>query len=148
MKITRFSLLAAPWLWLAFASTPAAAAAQAAPAIEQWHGPYGGFPTLTTQVLRGSDAWNGFWKQVGRDAPRALDPAREMAVAVFIGERRTGGYVVSVVSAGTASGHFVVVYHEQAPGPDQFVTEALTTPWVVAVVPLSTQPVVFQAAAK
>jgi len=40
------------------------------------------------------------------------------------------------------------VYEERAPGPDQFVTQALTTPWVVAVVPLSDRPVVFKPKAK
>ena len=153
MKTIRLALLAAPAVLAAVlaaqtAAPPTAGATSNPKEIPQWRGQYGGYPEFTTRVLRGNDAWAGFWKQVGRDMPRQLDPAAEMAVTVFIGERRTGGYVVQVLSAGVDQDNLVVVYEEQAPGPDQFVTQALTTPWVVAVVPLSDRPVVFQPRAK
>lgn len=153
MKTIRLALLAAPAVLAAVlaaqpAAPPAAAAAPDQKEIPQWRGQYGGSQEFTTRVLRGNEAWASFWRQVNQDMPRPLDPATEMAVAVFIGQRSTGGYVVQVLSAGVDKDNFVVVYEERAPGPDQFVTQALTTPWVVAVVPLSDRPVVFQARAK
>jgi hypothetical protein len=153
MKTIRLALLAAPVVLSAVLAAQTAAPPQAGAAsdqkeIPQWRGQYGGYPEFTTRVLRGTEAWEGFWTQVRRDLPRRLDPATEMAVAVFIGERRTGGYLVQIISAGVEKDGFVVVYEEQAPGPDKFVTQAFTTPWVVAVVPLSDRPVVFQAKQK
>jgi len=145
MKTTPLLVLAAAMFGSAIVL---AAADSAPPAIPQWHGQYGGSPTLTTEVLRTTEQWNGFWKQVERDAPRPFDPLKEMAVAIFIGQRPTGGYVPIILSAGVDKEGFVVVYDEGAPGPDKFVTQALTTPWVVAVVPLSDRPVVFRATAK
>ena len=132
-----------------FASVIVLAAADSAPpAIPQWHGQHGGSPALTTEVLRTAGQWNGFWDRVSRDAPRPFDPLKEMAVVICIGQRPTGGFVPTVLAAGVDKGGFVVVYDEGAPGPDKFVTQALTTPWVVAVVPLSDRPVVFRAKAK
>ena len=153
MKTTRLALLAAPMILAAAlaAQTAAPLPAGAAPdqkELPQWRGQYGGSPEFTTRVLRGNEAWADFWKQVSHDLPRRLDPATEMGVAVFIGERPTGGYIVQIVSAAVEKDSLVVVYEEQAPGPDKFVTEALTTPWVVAVVPLSDRPVVFKPKAK
>ncbi|HTX66057.1 MAG TPA: protease complex subunit PrcB family protein [Opitutaceae bacterium] len=142
---TRLLLLAAAVFGAALI---AAAADSTPPALPQWHGQYGGSPTLTTEVLRTTEQWGAFWKQVDKDAPRPLDPLKEMAVVIFIGQKPTGGFVPSVLSAGVEKESFVVVYDEGAPGPDKFVTQALTTPWVVAIVPLSDRPVVFQAKAK
>ena len=42
-------------------------------------------------MLRNADEWNAFWKQVECDRPRPLDVAN-MAVAIFLGEKRTGGF--------------------------------------------------------
>jgi len=145
MKTTRLLVLAAAMLGSAIVDS---AADSAPPAIPQWHGQYGGSPTLTTEVLRTAEQWDGFWKQVDKDPPRPFDPLKEMAVVIFIGQRPTGGFVPVVLSAGADQDSFVVVYDEGAPGPDKFVTQALTTPWVVAVVPLSDRPVVFRAKAQ
>jgi hypothetical protein len=41
-----------------------------------------------------------------------------------------------------------VTYQEEAPGPDKFVTQALTTPWGVAVLPRDDHKVVFKKAAR
>ena len=57
----------------------------------------------------------------------------------------TRGYGVAVKTAyATNDGRCVVEYVETAPEPGQVVTQALTTPWVVALVPCSKLPVVFK----
>ena len=58
-----------------------------------------------------------------------------MAVFISIGERPTGGYQPRVVSATLGDSQFVVVYTDGEPSRDTFVTQALTYPWVVAIVP-------------
>lgn len=126
-------------------SVPTAAPASAT-AVVQWSGAYGGANTASHRLLNDAAAWNAFWREVGRDAPRPLDAARERAVAIFIGERRTGGYAVEILSTAARDGNLVVTYRENTPPPGVMVTQALTAPWVVTVLPKSSAPVVVQAA--
>lgn len=120
---------------------PARAAAPAE--IVQWSGAQSSVTLATQRVLRDEAEWNAFWPDVRRAAPRAFDPAREMAVAVFLGERRTGGYAVRIVRAETRDGQLVITFQESAPPAGSMVTQALTYPWVLAVLPRSTLPVMF-----
>lgn len=119
----------------------------AAPAeILQWSGAQSSATTATQRVLRDHAEWNAFWPQVRQTPPRTFDPAREMAVAVFLGERRTGGYTVRIVGATPQDGQLVVTYQESVPPAGTMVTQALTYPWTLAVLPRSTLPVTFRPA--
>lgn len=122
-------------------------AAGAAPAeLEQWSGLRSGVTVTSHRVLRDAAAWNAFWQAVGMPAPRPFHPDREQAVAVFLGERRTGGYTVRVESAGSQAGRLVVTYRESRPPRGTFVTQALTSPWALVVVPRTELPVEIQSA--
>lgn len=131
----------------------AACASSSAPAdsprreLNRWAGYQGGGPTPATRVLRTADEWTAFWRQVEMPAPQALDPARDLGVVVLMGEKRTGGYAVEIVSVEPRDGSLLVTYRESAPAPDMMVTQALTAPWAAALVPRSTLPVVFRPAA-
>ena len=115
--------------------------------LEQWSGQHSGVTEASHRVLRDRAAWNAFWPGVQQPPPRSFDPDREMAVAVFAGERRTGGFSLSVVSASPANGRFVVTYLESPPPRGAMVTQALTSPWALAVVPRTDLPVDVQPAA-
>lgn len=110
--------------------------------IAKWSGPHGGGTTYAVRTLQTTEAWDSFWKQVEREMPRPLNPAREMAVAIFLGERRTGGFSVDIIATRAQAGKLIVQFQEKTPAPDMMVTQALTAPWVVAVVPRSDFPVV------
>jgi len=112
--------------------------------IPQWRGQYRGFPEFTTQVLRSGRSWAGFWSQVGQDPPRNLNEETEMAVAVHAGERPTGGYVVRILKAEVEAGDLAILFAVQAPSRDRFVTQVVTTPWAVAIVPRTDRNVVFK----
>lgn len=117
-------------------------AADAAPGeLEQWAGQHGGVSAASHRVLRDTAAWDAFWQGVEVPAPRAFHPAREQAVAVFIGERRTGGYAVRIESAEPRDGRLVVTYRESTPPRGTMVMQALTSPWALVVVPRSDLPV-------
>lgn len=115
--------------------------------IEQWSGALGGESTAAVESLRTAAQWDAFWQKVGWYKPRALEPAREMGVAIHLGERRTGGYAAKVIAAAPAGGRVNIEYREVTPEPGRLYTRAPTTPWVVAVVPLSNQPVIARNAA-
>ena len=116
-------------------SEPAAEAASGE--LEQWAGQQGGITTASHRVLRDAAAWDAFWPGVQTPAPRSLDPAREQAVAVFLGERRTGGYNVRIESATAREGRLIVTYRESPPPAGTMVTQALSSPWALVVVPRS-----------
>jgi hypothetical protein len=94
--------------------------------------------------LRTPAEWTEFWRTVRREPPRALDPAREMAVVIHLGGKRTGGFTAEVVRTRVEDGTFVVQFRTTAPEPGMMVTQELTNPWATAIVPRSTLPVVFQ----
>lgn len=67
----------------------------------------------------------------GIEFPKDLDLTRQAVVAAFAGLRNTGGYAVSIYRVGSVT-HVDV----KKPPKDAFVTQALTQPYAVAVVPL------------
>ena len=114
--------------------------------IPQWSGPDGGEATdsAVVTIIRTRPDWVGLWRRLDRPMPRALDESREMAVFISIGERPTGGFAPRVVSATVREGDLVVVYNEGKPSPGTMVTQAFTKPWVVAIVPKTSLPVVIE----
>ncbi len=133
----------APLITLAFAACLAPAASENRPPAQptQWSGPYSATTAGTHRVLRDGPAWNAFWEEVGQAPPRAFDPGREMGIAVFLGERRRGGYGVRILSAAPVNGEFRVTYQETRPPAGAVVTQALSQPWALVVVPRSDLPV-------
>jgi hypothetical protein len=111
--------------------------------LSQWSGARGGSDDASTLVVRSAGEWTALWRRIGREEPRKLDPAKEMAVAVFLGEKRTGGFSVEIKSVREESGNLFVEYHERTPAPDMVVAQVLTSPWTVAVTSRSSSPVVF-----
>ncbi|MDO8542308.1 MAG: protease complex subunit PrcB family protein [Opitutaceae bacterium] len=112
--------------------------------ITHWAGQHGGSEVPRTKVLRQAGDWTAFWQQVERASPRAFDPSREMAVTIEIGGKRTGGYSVEIVAVRREEGKLLVDYRQHTPDPDMMVTQALTSPWAIAVLPRSDLPLVFR----
>ena len=138
-----FALISAAVLLPACQSHSASADAARAD-LAQWSGQDNGSDLPQTRVLRTADEWDGFWRQVKRERPRSLNTPREMAVVVQLGEKRTGGYGATILGAREEAGKLVVDYRETAPDPGMMVTQALTSPWAIALVPRSELPVVFR----
>lgn len=110
----------------------------AAPAdFPQWHGQYEGDGEFLIQMIKTQVGWSGFWARMQRPAPQNLDETKQMAIYIGVGERRTGGFVPKVLSATEQDGKMVIVYTDGAPSPESFVTQVITHPWVIAIVPKS-----------
>lgn len=109
--------------------------------LGQWSGQYGGSESPGHRVLRDIPAWKDHWRAVGQDAPRPLDPAREMAIVVYLGARGTGGYMVEITGVENSPEGVIVTTRESAPPPGSTVTQALTQPWALALVPASDRPI-------
>lgn len=136
-RLTPF-LLALVWLAGCIAQPQSATA----PVIlAQWSGAQSGVDQPSSRVIRDTAEWQALWQQLKREAPQPLAP-NQMAVAVFLGQRRSGGYRVEVTRARAEAGASVLEYREQTPAPGMMTTQALTSPWAVVTLPASPHPVV------
>lgn len=122
-------------------ATTARAEASNTDAPQQWSGAQSSVEAPATRVVRDPAGWAALWRELGREPPRALDVPREMAIAVFLGERRTAGYRVEISNVRATAGELVVSYREHAPARDKRVAQVLTYPWAVVAVPSSGLPV-------
>lgn len=85
-------------------------------------------------VLRGQAEWNSLWAQhISADAkpvpPPAIDFAKELVVAVFLGEKPTGGYDTAITRAQRGDDAVVIYYRERTPAPGAMVIQTLTQPF-------------------
>jgi hypothetical protein len=119
---------------------PAAPPAKAAPAaptestmtIHEWKGQHGGPITRGHMPIDDEATWKAVWRELGQDAP-PLDFSKYVAVAVFVGERPTGGFT-AVFDEPAAKGDDLLVRYT-IPAPTGFTTQAFTQPWKVRAFP-------------
>lgn len=98
----------------------------------EWKGQYGGMPESGHRLITDRKGWDALWRVLGKDAP-ALDFAAHNAVAVFLGEKPTGGWTASFEEPREKDGDTLVTYRVNA--PKGFVTQAFTQPYVIRVFP-------------
>lgn len=99
-------------------------------------------------LLRDREEFSRAWAQAHASqltppAPPVVDPSRETLVAVFMGERPSGGYAVSVRGVAIEQGDLVVELSFSSPAPGSMTTMALTSPWLILRVPRSGVPAVW-----
>ncbi|ACB74417.1 protease complex subunit PrcB family protein [Opitutus terrae] len=140
--MTRFALASLLALLLAGCGTAAGLTARPTAAPQQWSGPHSGVAEPSTRVVRDPAAWTALWQQLDREAPPAPAWSTRMAVAVFLGQRRSAGFRLEVLATREECGQLVITVREQQPAPGKIVAQVLTSPWAVAVVPASPLPVV------
>jgi len=124
----------------------AAASLQPPPALRTIDkGAQSNIDTARQAVARTEAEFAAIWKAHTYDRPApAVDFAREMVVAVFMGSRPTAGFSTEIVSAAERDGRLVVTYRERAPGAGAITAQVLTAPYHIAAVPKSEKPVDFE----
>lgn len=107
--------------------------------IGQWHGSsYGGseFHEFSVVKIYSARRWRDFWHTYLKwEQPANFDDSLHQAVYIELGVRPTSGYSVEVVSAYEVDKNLVLEYMEREPARDQYVMQALTTPWVMVLLP-------------
>jgi hypothetical protein len=109
--------------------------------IKEWNGAYSAQETAKRVVVKDQKGWEEVWSGMnGNIDPKPqipkIDFDRRMVIAVFMGSRNTGGYSVKITSV-ELNGKLTVKVKESGPPPGGMVTEALTAPYHVIVVPKS-----------
>jgi hypothetical protein len=86
-------------------------------------------------VVKGEDDWKALWNShtsisVPPKEPPLADFYTEMIVAVFSGEKATGGYGIEItrIEEDSAKQALNVFVHESNPPPGTMVTQVLTQP--------------------
>lgn len=97
----------------------------------EWKGHSCGVSLPGARVITDDAAWKSLWKEALGQEPPAVDFARFVAVAVFAGSQRTGGWSAEILPPEASSGSVVVPYKVRGPGPGAFVTMAFTSPYAV-----------------
>ena len=100
------------------------------------------------EVIYDQPSWEKFWQKHAVNAkgvaqPPAVDFTREMVVAVTMGKQRTGGYSIEITQAEVSGQQFLVTVKKRVPAPGAMVTQAFTSPFHFAAVPLSRLKPVF-----
>jgi hypothetical protein len=88
--------------------------------------------TTTAELQRAS--WFGALPESARGALEGLDFGKRSVIALFAGERPTGGYAVEVDQVSARGETLYVNYHVSEPGPGAIVTQALTSPYLICTV--------------
>ncbi len=105
-------------------------------------GEYGGPGEASEMVIRTPGRWKSVWEWLEEEPRIQFDVSQDMAVGIFLGVRRTGGYGITILSAKEEDRVFVIHYVETK--PRGFVTQALTTPYLVTLFPKTDMKVTFK----
>lgn len=92
------------------------------------------------EIIRSTADFQNLWAahfapEVPLDPLPAVDFDHDMAVAIFLGEYRTGGYSVAVKSVTASTGSVSVDVERSSPGAGCMRTQVLTQPFVIVKVP-------------
>lgn len=109
---------------------------------------YSSHPEREQYAIRNEEEWETLWNRVykGRSPiPERpdVDFAKEMVIAVFMGEKPTGGYSIEIERIVEREETWEVHVQETAPGPNDGVIEALTQPYHMVRTPRTEKEVTF-----
>jgi hypothetical protein len=116
---------------------------------KEWKGNHCGYTEPERLVVKTKDQWGEVWGKMHRlrlSTPElpVIDFKKEMVIAVFMGERKTGGYEIEIKKIVERENEIIVEVEERGPPPESLQTMALTQPYHLIVIPKSSLPVTFQ----
>ena len=95
-------------------------------------------------VVKNEKDWISLWQKVfGNKAIPYIDFNTKMVIAVFSGEKPTGGYEILIDNINYEDKKVAVKIKETSPSQDAFVTTIVTSPFHIKVVNKSDLPVEF-----
>lgn len=105
-------------------------------------GAFSGIKEAKHEIIRDTDGWEKFWKQhsvPGSSAAKipAVNFSKEMAIAVTMGVKRTGGYTIEIVRVEMAGKTLRIFVKQTSPPPGALTIQALTAPFHFVAVPRS-----------
>jgi len=149
--VTLWGLLASASLLLLIWGPSALAQGSQVPFVTVAQGHSSGIRTRQFVAITTEAEWAALWRRhrsatSSAEAP-AIDFHHGMLVAVFAGEKRTGGYGIEIthIEADEPGQHLQVFVRETSPPAQGIVTQALTQPYHMVQLTKADWPVVFLA---
>lgn len=102
--------------------------------------PYGGLEEAEDRVVRSQEELNKIYSIINRfrrpgiETPE-IDFKKETVIAIFLGEKTTGGFSVDIASVKTSKNKIEVNYKVASPKPDEPVTTAICQPFCFIKIP-------------
>ncbi|MCR4275955.1 MAG: protease complex subunit PrcB family protein [Candidatus Parcubacteria bacterium] len=94
--------------------------------------------TRVNYVITSADELNKLWEMVNATGtPPTIDFRTQAVIAVFAGQKSTGGYSIAVASVTDTGDTRTVAVTLTSPGTDCMVTESFTNPYQIVTVPVS-----------
>ena len=113
-------------------------------------GIYSGVKERLQIVIREQSEWKDFWQRhasikANQPPPPTINFGDQIVVAVFLGDKSTGGYEIAIISAERSNGVLTVSFSEKEPRPGAITTQAFTQPFhIVRVAIPRAEKVVFR----
>lgn len=101
---------------------------------------YGGRDAEGTVVVTSQEQLNGLYKELGWNDVPAVDFTKNNVVALFMGEKRTGGYSIGIKKVVVKDNTAIITVTETK--PEGMATMALTAPYCIALIPKTKEVVV------
>jgi len=97
--------------------------------------------TAGTEAVSDASAFAALWLAHNGSANEqpSIDFSRQSVLAVFAGQKNTGGYSIRITSVSLQGRVLQVRYSESAPGSDQMVTQVISSPAHLVSIDLSQQ---------
>lgn len=109
-------------------------------------GQYSGLKEPMVLLVTDPGEWEEVWRRhtagVAKPSPApVVDFGQEAVVVVTLGERRSGGYSITVTGIRLEGDRLVVQVRQQSPPPGAITTMALTQPYHMVAIPRPDRPV-------
>ncbi|MCK4826868.1 protease complex subunit PrcB family protein [bacterium] len=116
---------------------------------KEWKGYHCGYTKAARLVIKTEDRWKEVWRKMHllrlpKPAVPKIDFRKEMVIAVFMRERKSGGYKIEIREIIKTEKEIVVEVEEKEPSPESLQSMALTQPYHIVVVKSSPLPIRFQ----
>ena len=105
-------------------------------------GVYGGREQAGTVTITDATAFNSLCAELSIEEIPAVDFAKKNVVAVFMGQKSTGGYSIMIEKMDVKDNTVYLKKKEIAPDADGMATMALSAPYVLVSVPKTDKVVV------
>lgn len=101
---------------------------------------YGGFQQPGYQLITNQEEFVAMWERahanaIPAPAPPEMNPEESPVICAFMGTRNSGGYSITVESVKVHKKVAYITLVETGPGEGCMTTSAITSPYVMAVIP-------------
>jgi hypothetical protein len=107
--------------------------------IKQWQDVYSGIKTKETLIIDSQKDWQELWQKHTQNVQPVpslpdVDFTKNMVIAVFMGEKNTGGYGIHVSKIEETNNNVYIELEETVPSSGTIVSQSFTQPYHIVVV--------------